>query len=168
MTHFIEQIFFICIACLEIYNSLSLNLNGIMYCFFKLKTYIISKVTFMVSQYWRIQKILRICFAINHALVHSIYIWTVSSKQLLSTLLIQFELVYGPFGQTWAIWIDMGQKNTHSTLNFFPRPSRKGKQMYHYIRKNRNLLSLIYCALVVHVYIIYAKFAVTKKAGNKQ
>ena len=43
---------------------------------------------------------------------HSIYIRTVS---LLSALLIQFTLVYGPFGQS----------NMQSTLDFCHRPARK-------------------------------------------
>ena len=34
---------------------------------------------------------------------------------MLSTLLIQFELVYGSFGQS----------NIHSTIDFCPRPARK-------------------------------------------
>ena len=46
---------------------------------------------------------------------HSIYIRTFSSYRLLFTLLIQFKLVYGPFGQS----------NMHSTLDFCPRPARK-------------------------------------------
>ena len=33
----------------------------------------------------------------------------------MTTLLIQFKLVYGPFGQS----------NMHSTLDFCPRPARK-------------------------------------------
>ena len=39
----------------------------------------------------------------------------VSSKRLLSILLIQFKLVYGPFVQS----------NMHSALDFFPRQARK-------------------------------------------
>jgi hypothetical protein len=35
----------------------------------------------------------------------------------LSSLLIQFKLVYGPFGQT----------NMHSTLDFCPRPDQPGR-----------------------------------------
>ena len=46
---------------------------------------------------------------------HSIFIRTVSSYFLLSTLLIQLKLVYGPFGQS----------NKYSTLDFCPRPARK-------------------------------------------
>ena len=42
-----------------------------------------------------------------------IYIRTVSSKRLLSTLMIQFKLVYGSFGQS----------KMHSTLDFCPRPA---------------------------------------------
>ena len=45
----------------------------------------------------------------------SIYIRTVSFYLLFSTLLIQFKLVYGPFGQS----------NMHITLDFYPRSARK-------------------------------------------
>ena len=51
----------------------------------------------------------------NHFITQYIYIRTVSSQHLLSTFLIQFKLVYGPF------W----QGNIDSTLNFYPRPERK-------------------------------------------
>ena len=44
-----------------------------------------------------------------------VYIWTVSVQLLLSTLLIQFKLVYGLFGQS----------NMHSTLDSCPIPARK-------------------------------------------
>ena len=44
---------------------------------------------------------------------HSIYIIRTFSSQ--STLLLQFKLVYRPFGQS----------NMHSTLDFCPRPARK-------------------------------------------
>ena len=43
------------------------------------------------------------------------YIRTVSSWRLLSTLLIKFTLVYGP----------LGQSKMHSILDFCPRPARK-------------------------------------------
>ena len=46
---------------------------------------------------------------------YSIYIRTVSSSRLLSTLLIQYKLVYGLFGQS----------NMNSTLDYCPRPARK-------------------------------------------
>ena len=46
---------------------------------------------------------------------HSIYIRTVYSSRLLSTLPSQLKLVYGPFGQN----------NTHKTLDFCPRSTRK-------------------------------------------
>ena len=52
----------------------------------------------------------------DHALFfHSIYIRTVTSYHLLSTLLIQIWLFYGP----------SGQDNMHSTVDFYPRPVRK-------------------------------------------
>ena len=55
---------------------------------------------------------------VTSTLVHHsqyIYFRTVSSYRLLSTMLIQFKLVYGLFGQS----------NMHSTINFCPRPARK-------------------------------------------
>ena len=45
---------------------------------------------------------------------HSTYIRTVSSQRLLSSLLIQLKLIYGPFGQG----------NMHSTIDFCPRPAK--------------------------------------------
>ena len=77
----------------------------------------------------------------NHAfLLQYIYIRTLSSYQLLSTLLIQFKLVYEPFGQS----------NIHSTLDVCPRPvsdQPRRKRMYHYITEAKSLLSkYIYCA----------------------
>ena len=60
--------------------------------------------------------------------VHSIYIKTVSSWRLLSTLMNQIELVYVPFG--------------HSLLDFCPRPARKETYIpLRYAREAKCLLS---------------------------
>ena len=68
---------------------------------------------------------------------HSIYIRTVICQCLLSTLLIQFTLVYGPFEQS----------NRHSTPDFCPKQSGR-KRRYHFIREAKSLLSYyIYFAL---------------------
>ena len=47
---------------------------------------------------------------------HSIYIRTVSSQRLFSTLLTQFKLVYRLFGQSNIL---------HSTFDFCPRPAKE-------------------------------------------
>lgn len=53
------------------------------------------------------------------------FIRTVSSYRLLSTLINQLKLIYGAFGMS----------NLHSTLDFCP-PDQSGiKLMYHYIHK---------------------------------
>ena len=68
--------------------------------------------------------------------IHSIYIGTVSSQRLLSILLIQFQLVYGPFGQS----------NMLSTLDFCPRPDRKETniQLHNTEEDGRKLKNLLY------------------------
>ena len=55
---------------------------------------------------------------------HGIYIRTVSSKCLVSNLLIQFKLVYVPFGQS----------KMHLMLDFCPRPARKERNVPLYKR----------------------------------
>ena len=54
-----------------------------------------------------------------------VYIRTVNSWNLFSSLLIQFKLVYEPFGQS----------SMPSTIDFCP------KRMYPYIREAKSLLS---------------------------
>ena len=63
-------------------------------------------------------------------LLHSIYIRTVSSYHLLSTLLNQLKLVYG-----LAVWAEQ-----HAHYTFAPDQSGR-KQMYHYTRIAKSLLS---------------------------
>ena len=53
---------------------------------------------------------------------HSLYIRAVSSQRLLSTSLIQFKLLYGPFGQS----------SMQSTLDFCPRPARKETSLLYF------------------------------------
>ena len=67
---------------------------------------------------------------------HSIYFRTVSFQRLLSTLLNQLKIVYGPFLQT-----------LHSTFDFYRNPARR-KQIYYNIREVKCLLSYyIYCSI---------------------
>ena len=60
-----------------------------------------------------------------------IYIRTVSSHRLLSTLLIQLKLVYWP----------LEQRNMHSSLDFCPRLARKETNVPLPKREAKSLLS---------------------------
>ena len=70
--------------------------------------------------------------------IHSIYIRTVSSQQLLSALLNWFKLVYGPFGQS----------NMQPTLDFCPD---KARQITEDIEQLRSFCpNIVYCAYIQH------------------
>ena len=61
------------------------------------------------------------------------FIRKVSSYRLLSTLVNQLKLVYGPFGMS----------NMHSTLDFCPPDQPGRKLMYHYVHKRSYELTVL-------------------------
>ena len=85
---------------------------------------------------------------------HRIYIKTVSSKCLLSTLLIQFKLVYGPFRKS----------KINSTLDFCPRPSKKetkNQSISNIIRWVPGLLGGSFRCLMVQYFNNFCKIPLT-------
>ena len=78
---------------------------------------LIKKLSFYCNLFWGMvmpckrQELLPTRFNVKT----TVHIWTVRFQHLLSTLLNQLKLVYGPFGQS----------NMHSTLNFCPKATMK-------------------------------------------
>ena len=107
---------------------------------------LIKKLSFYCNLFWGMvmpckrQELLPTRFNVKT----TVYIRTVRFQHLLSTLLNQLKLVYGPFGQ----------RNMHSTFDFYPTPARK--------EANVQQISEAYCPEICilwsrHIWTIWRK-----------